>query len=113
MFSTKIEGKWEYPHGRAVIPNDIKTIATTDPKDLQRESTINKINSRWAIERIPEDDEKRTNVKEIREVAVDIDKFFPHMPKLRDILKYFRKGVCIILQFECTFHKTSKNAQIR
>ena len=61
MYSAKLDDRAMYPFGKAVIPDDIKNIGTEHPKDVIRDVTINKINSRWALERIPEEDEKRKN----------------------------------------------------
>ena len=61
MYSAKVDDRSMYPFGRAVIPEDIKNLSSEHPKDMCRETTINKINSRWAQERIPEEDERKTN----------------------------------------------------
>ena len=78
MYSAKVDDRSMYPFGKAVIPGDIINLAMVDPKDIPRESTINKINSRWAEERIPEEDERKTNKdKKEKEEEINIEEFFP------------------------------------
>ena len=78
MYSAKVDDRSMYPFGKAVIPEDIKNLSTEHPKDMCRETTINKINSRWAQERIPEEDERKTNKnRENKEDEVNIETFFP------------------------------------
>ena len=73
MYSAKLDDRAMYPFGKAIIPGDIKNIGMEHPKDIIREATINKINSRWVLERIPEDDERRKNKdKKAKEEEIDL-----------------------------------------